>query len=111
MLVDESHRAIHLSENAGRFLRPSGGPVSTDATDLVREEFRFDLRAALHRAFERNEATLSMPILAHLEGQQHRVYIQVKPVIQSGDPTRHVLVLFIEESLEKDRGGLIREPR
>lgn len=42
MLVDEGHRAIHLSENAGRFLRPSGGPVSTDATDLVREEFRFD---------------------------------------------------------------------
>ncbi|WP_429815934.1 chemotaxis protein CheB [Ensifer sp. B1-9] len=102
MLVDEGHRAIHLSENAGRFLRPSGGPVSTDATDLVREEFRFDLRAALHRAFERNEATLSMPILAQLEGHQHRVYIQVKPVIQGSDPTRHVLVLFIEgEPVEK----------
>lgn len=57
MLVDESHRAIHLSENAGRFLGPSGGPVTIDATDLVREEFRFDLRAALHRAFERNEVT------------------------------------------------------
>ena len=102
MLVDEGHRAIHLSENAGRFLRPSGGPVSTDATDLVREEFRFDLRAALHRAFERNETTLSMPILAQIEGQQHRVYIQVKPVIQGADPTRHVLVLFVEgEAVEK----------
>ncbi|PDT53649.1 MULTISPECIES: chemotaxis protein CheB [Sinorhizobium] len=96
MLVDESHRAIHLSENAGRFLRPSGGPVSTDATDLVREEFRFDLRAALHRAFERNEATLSMPILAQLDGQPHRVYVQVKPVLHGSDPTRHALVLFIE---------------
>lgn len=102
MLVDEGHRAIHLSENAGRFLRPSGGPVSTDATDLVREEFRFDLRAALHRAFERNEATLSMPILAQLEGQQHRVYVQVKPVIQGSEPTRHALVLFVEgEAIEK----------
>ncbi|APG89503.1 chemotaxis protein CheB [Sinorhizobium americanum] len=96
MVVDESHRAVHLSENAGRFLQPSGGPVSTDATDLVREEFRFDLRAALHRAFERNEATLSMPILAHLDGQPHRVYLQVKPVLQGTDPTRHALVLFIE---------------
>ncbi|AUX78606.1 chemotaxis protein CheB [Sinorhizobium fredii] len=96
MVVDESHRAVHLSENAGRFLQPSGGPVSTDATDLVREEFRFDLRAALHRAFERNEATLSMPILAHLDGHPHRVYLQVKPVLQGTDPTRHALVLFIE---------------
>ncbi|WP_026621412.1 two-component system, chemotaxis family, CheB/CheR fusion protein (plasmid) [Ensifer sp. WSM1721] len=102
MLVDESHHAVHLSENAGRFLRPSGGPVSTDATDLVREEFRFDLRAALHRAFERNEATLSMPILAELDREQHRVYLQVKPVVQGADRTRYALVLFIEgETIDK----------
>lgn len=107
MLVDESQRAIHLSENAGRFLRPSGGPVSTDATDLVREEFRFDLRAALHRAFERNEATLSMPILAQLDGMPHRVYLQVRPVLQGVDPTRHALVLFIEgEAVEKTEDGV-----
>ncbi|MCG5481556.1 MAG: PAS domain-containing protein [Ensifer alkalisoli] len=96
ILVDEGHRAIHLSESAGRFLRPSGGPVSTDAADLVREEFRFDLRAALHRAFERNEATLTLPILAQLDGQPHRVYLQVKPVNQNGDSARHALVLFVE---------------
>ncbi|MBW9064397.1 PAS domain-containing protein [Rhizobium herbae] len=102
MLVDESQRAIHLSENAGRFLRPSGGPVSTDATDLVREEFRFDLRAALHRAFERNETTLSMPILAQLDGLPHRVYLQVKPILHGSDPARHALVLFIEgEAVDK----------
>lgn len=102
MLVDESHHAIHLSENAGRFLRPSGGPVSTDATDLVREEFRFDVRAALHRAFERDEPTLSMPILADLDGQPHRVYLQVKPVVQGTERTRHALVLFIEgEAIDK----------
>ncbi|MDX0970615.1 PAS domain S-box protein [Sinorhizobium medicae] len=102
MLVDESHHAIHLSENAGRFLKPSGGPVSTAATDLVREEFRFDLRAALHRAFGRNEPTLSMPILADLDGQPHRVYLQVKPVVRGTERTRHALVLFIEgEAIDK----------
>ncbi|MEY9167722.1 two-component system CheB/CheR fusion protein [Sinorhizobium fredii] len=102
MLVDESHHAIHLSENAGRFLQPSGGPVTTDATDLVREEFRFDTRAALHRAFERNEPTLSMPILADVDGQPHRVYLQVKPVVQTAERTRHALVLFIEgETIDK----------
>ncbi|MDX0445283.1 PAS domain S-box protein [Sinorhizobium medicae] len=102
MLVDESHHAIHLSENAGRFLKPSGGPVSTAASDLVREEFRFDLRAALHRAFGRSEPTLSMPILADLDGQPHRVYLQVKPVVQGTERTRHALVLFIEgEAIDK----------
>jgi two-component system CheB/CheR fusion protein len=96
MLVDETHRAIHLSENVGRFLQPSGGPISTDATDLVRQELRFDLRSALHRAFERREATLSMPILVRFNGAPHRVYLHVKPVLQDRDPTRHALVMFIE---------------
>src|SRR5215467_2626740 len=43
MLVDESHRVIHLSENAGRFLMPSGGPLSGDIADLARPELRFEL--------------------------------------------------------------------
>jgi two-component system, chemotaxis family, CheB/CheR fusion protein len=96
MLVDDLHRAIHLSDNAGRFLQPSGGPVSSDATELVRQELRFDLRTALHRAFERGEATLTMPILVRFNGDRHRVYMHIKPVLDNGDPPRHVLVMFIE---------------
>src|SRR5512132_1069518 len=55
ILVDEAHRAVHLSENAGRFLQPPGGPLTSDITELVRQELRSDLRASLHRAFERGE--------------------------------------------------------
>ncbi|MBV9826551.1 MAG: PAS domain-containing protein [Alphaproteobacteria bacterium] len=101
MLVDQNHIAVHLSDNAGRFLQLSGGPVTTDATELVREEFRIDLRAALHRAFEHGQATLSMPISVQFNGAAHRVYLQVKPVVQENDPTRFALVIFIEgESVE-----------
>jgi two-component system CheB/CheR fusion protein len=96
MLIDASHRAVHLSDSVGRYLQPSGGPISIDAADIVRPELRFDLRAALHRAFERGEASLSMPVLVRFNGAPHRVYLQVKPVLQDGDPTRHALVLFIE---------------
>ncbi|ACB97368.1 chemotaxis protein CheB [Beijerinckia indica] len=103
MLVDMSHRAIHLSENAGRYLHLSGGPVSTDAADMVREEFRFDLRTALHRAFERGESTLSMPLVVRFNGVPHRVYLQVKPVVQDDDATAYALVLFIEgDSVEQE---------
>jgi two-component system CheB/CheR fusion protein len=97
MLIDESHRAVHLSEHAGRYLQLSGGPVSTDATEMVREELRFDLRTALHRAFERGESTLSVPLSVQFNGSRHRVYLQVKPVLQDNDPTRYALVLFIED--------------
>lgn len=104
MLVDETHRAVHLSDSVGRFLQPSGGPVSMDATDMVRHELRFDLRSALHRAFERGEPTLSMPILVRFNGAPHRVYIHVKPVVQERDPTRHALVMFIEGEAVEEAG-------
>jgi two-component system, chemotaxis family, CheB/CheR fusion protein len=109
MLVDDSLRAIHLSEHAGRFLQLSGGPVSVDAAEMVREELRFDLRTALHRAFERGESTLSMPLPVQFNGSRHRVYLQVKPVIQDDDPARYALVLFIEGEAVDDgllEGGL-----
>src|SRR5262249_37816997 len=38
ILVDEAQRVLHLSDNAGRYLLVSGGPLSADVTELVRPE-------------------------------------------------------------------------
>jgi two-component system CheB/CheR fusion protein len=110
MLIDESHRVIHLSENAGRFLMPSGGPLSGDAVDLVRPELRFELRSALNRVFEQRESTLSLPILVRFNGSPHRVHLLVKPVADgdSSEP-RHAIVILIEgEALDE---GLVSVER
>src|SRR5262249_49930175 len=34
LLVDDNHRIVHLSDNAGRYLQPPGGSMSTDAADI-----------------------------------------------------------------------------
>jgi two-component system CheB/CheR fusion protein len=96
ILVDDAHRAVHLSESAGRFLQPSGGSVSTDVVDLVREELRFDLRSALHRAFDHEQATLSVAHVLPVDGQPRRVYLQVKPVSRDGYAAPLALVMFVE---------------
>jgi two-component system CheB/CheR fusion protein len=97
ILVDETHRLIHLSEHAGRFLLPSGGPLSGDAVDLARPELRFELRSALNRVFEMHESTLSLPILVRFNGTPHRVHLLVKPVQDDvGTQTRNAIVIFIE---------------
>ena len=51
-----------MSESAGRYVLPSGGQLRNDVTELVRPELRFDLRAALHVAFERNQPSISLTI-------------------------------------------------
>ena len=96
VLVDELRRVVHLSENAGRFILPSGGPLSGDAADLVRPELRFELRSALKRAFEQKEPTLSLPVLVRFDGATRRVHLMVKPVHAHGSDPRSAVVMFIE---------------
>jgi two-component system CheB/CheR fusion protein len=97
VLVDSTHRVIHLSEHAGRYLQPSGGPLSGDIVDLVRPELRFELRSALHRVFENPRPSLSLPILVKFNGSSHRVLLHVKPVVDDdGENPHEAVVIFIE---------------
>ncbi|MBS0234813.1 MAG: PAS domain-containing protein [Proteobacteria bacterium] len=95
MLVDEAHQVVTLSETAGRFLLHSGGPITSEAPDIVRPELRLDLRAGLHRAFEQNQSTLTIPIPVRFNGDVHNVGLQVRPVLRENQ-TKAALVLFLE---------------
>jgi two-component system, chemotaxis family, CheB/CheR fusion protein len=96
ILVDASHRVLHLSENAGRYTQPASGPLTGDIVDLVRPEFRAELRTALHRAFDQHRSTLSLPILVNFNGGLHRVDLQVRPLSPEESAEGTALVLFIE---------------
>jgi len=102
ILVDDNHRIINLSESAGRYLLHPGGPPTTDLTEVVRPELRIDLRASLHRAFDKNEASLSLAIPVQFNGTARQVHVQVRPQKAEAQPRRAV-VLFIE-------GELVDEP-
>jgi two-component system CheB/CheR fusion protein len=95
MLVDESHAVVNLSESAGRFLLLPAGPVASDAAHLVRSELRLELQAALYRAFERNERTVSFPIAVQFDGTRQTVVLAVHPIMLDNAP-RCALVMFIE---------------
>jgi two-component system CheB/CheR fusion protein len=96
VVVDESYRVVHLSEHAGRYLQPSGGTLANNITELVREELRFDVRAALHRAFEHNEASLNGPIGVRFNGAPRRVYLQTRPLHSEPGASRSAIVFFFE---------------
>jgi len=97
ILVDASHRVLHMSENAGRFLQPSGGPLSGNVVDLVRPELRFELRSALHRVLETSKPWLSLAIPVRFNGAPHRVLMHVKPADDHDDTSgAKTVVLFIE---------------
>ncbi|HEV7157487.1 MAG TPA: chemotaxis protein CheB [Caulobacteraceae bacterium] len=96
VLVDESNRVINLSETAGRFLQPSAGPLTSDLTELVRLELRFELRSALTRAFEHNMPVLTEPMPVRFNGDARRVQVQVRPRLPDPRGPRQAVVLFLE---------------
>jgi two-component system CheB/CheR fusion protein len=95
ILVDEAYRVLHLSDHAGRYLLPSGGPLSADVTELVRPELRFEIRACLHRAFEQRRSILSLPVRVLLNGTVHPAQVWVIPLQESGE-WRRAVILFLE---------------
>ena len=101
VLVDETHRVLHLSDNVGRYLLPSGGPLTADVAELVRPELRFELRSALHRAFEQRRSTVSLPVLVAFNGTSYAVQLLVKPFEENGE-WRRAVVLFIEGDTVKE---------
>ena len=106
VLVDESGSALHLSETAGRFLRTPGGALTRDLTRLVHPELQIELRAALARALERREGSLSPFINVHFEGGVRRVAMLVRPRDGSaGEPL--ALVIFIEGGASDDLAPVI----
>jgi two-component system CheB/CheR fusion protein len=96
IVVDESYRVMHLSEQAGRYLQSSGGTLANDITELAREELRFDIRTALHRVFTRNEPSLSGPIGVRFNGAVRRVYLQSRPIPSEPNSGRSAIVFFFE---------------
>lgn len=102
MLVDQTNRVLHLSENADRYLQPSAGPHISDITELVRLELRSELRGALRQAFDRSETSLSGAIHVRLNGAASPVHLQVRPLTGGADmrPSR-ALVFFIEGKSDK----------
>jgi two-component system, chemotaxis family, CheB/CheR fusion protein len=103
VLVDEHWNIEYLSETAGRFLLPRGGPPARMLMDLVRPELVDELRTTLHRAFELRKPCLSAFLPVQFNGTPKLVASLVQPRSRSEGRTQHALVMFLE-------GGDARTP-
>jgi len=95
LLVDNEHNVVHFSEHAGRYLQHPGGLPTTNVFQLVREELRVELRAALHAAQEGPGTNRSRPIPVSIDGVTKYVVLRVKPAGKQ-ESERWALVIFDE---------------
>ena len=101
-LVDDMQNVVHLSPGAGRFILLSAGPVSNLLPVIVRPELRLDLRLALTRALDVEEATLTHPATVAFEGEKRRVAMHVAPVPGEANMGARALVFFLDGGVVPD---------
>ena len=97
ILVSRDDRAVHLSENAGRYLSLAGGEASMNILRMVRPELRIELQASLHIAREKKQNYTSTPISVQFNGHPIPVVLHVRPSL---DPNEYGFVLVIFEERE-----------
>src|SRR5215468_3898182 len=79
VLIDEHWSIEHLSESAGRYLQPRGGPPTQLITELVRPELVDELRSALHKASELHEPCLSSFVPVRFNGTPRLIGVLAQP--------------------------------
>jgi two-component system CheB/CheR fusion protein len=96
VLINEDYDIVHLSENAGRFLRLGGGEPSRNLLKVVHAALRLDLRATLIEAKEEGREAESRHVPLTLEGHDVLVNLIVRPFEIAESASRFLLILFDE---------------
>ena len=94
ILVGPDDKLVHLSERVGRYLVHPGGPLTSNAVKLVREELRIELQALLQQARSSREFVDSRPIPVQFNGHSVPVVMHVRPSRDAQEDL--VLVIFNE---------------
>ncbi|WP_119153388.1 CheR family methyltransferase [Caldimonas tepidiphila] len=101
VLVDAEAHIVHLSEQAGRFLRHTGGAPSHHLPALVRPELRLELRTALFQALQSGRSVEARRVRLESEERISYVNMTVRPVQEPTLDATLALVLFdeVEETM------------
>jgi two-component system, chemotaxis family, CheB/CheR fusion protein len=79
VVVDAGYDIVHLSDNAGRFLKLVGGEPSLNLLRVVHPSLRTELRAALFRAVELHTTTEALGVPVEVENAISAIDIRVSP--------------------------------
>ncbi|MCG5072711.1 CheR family methyltransferase [Paraburkholderia tagetis] len=110
VIVDRDSTIVHLSDNAGKYLRHAGGEPSSNIMSVVVPELRLDLRTTLFRALQTGASVEARRVKMVRDGRTSWINMTVRPFHDPGVNADFFLVLFDEvqermsEEGEADKG-------
>ncbi|WKB51989.1 CheR family methyltransferase [Eleftheria terrae] len=104
VLIDAEANIVHLSEQAGRFLRYTGGTPSHHLLTLVRPELRLELRTALYQALQTGKSVEARRVRLDDEEKVRYVNMVARPVQEPSALGQAPLVLVLFAEVEDTMG-------
>lgn len=94
VVIDRDGNLIHMSEQAGSFLRMNAGEPSRSLLGLVLPELRLELRSAMYQAVQHDTESECRPIELPEGPGRGTVAMTVRPFRDEESETDYLLVLF-----------------
>jgi len=109
VVVNEDYRLLHLSDDAGRYLKHPSGTPRTNIVELVRPELQARIRSVLHEAFADNRTVRSQLVRVKMNGLEENVRLVAHPGSEEDQTESLVLLLFEQAGEDETRTGVIEE--
>jgi two-component system CheB/CheR fusion protein len=94
VVIDREGNVVHMSDQAGRFLRMNAGEPSRNLLSLVLPELRLELRSAMYQAMQHDTAVECRPIELPEQPELGTIAMTVRPCRDEESETDYLLVLF-----------------
>ena len=107
-VVDREGNIVHMSEQAGRFLRMAGGEPSRSLLTLVLPELRLELRSAMYQATQNEASVECRPIELNEHKELGTVAMTVRPFRDEEAETDFLLVVFDRYEHPQDKAAPAR---
>ncbi|PLP99542.1 CheR family methyltransferase [Cupriavidus pauculus] len=107
VIIDRDSNVVHLSDNAGRFLRHAGGELSSNIMTLVLADLRLDLRTAIFRALQTGTSVEARRVKWAHDGRVSWINMTVRPFHDKVANAEFLLIVFDEVAgrmTEEDQG-------
>ena len=94
VVIDREGHIVHISEQAARFVRMTGGEPSRSLLNLVLPELRLELRSAIYQATQADASIDCRPIELSEKHELGPIAMTVRPFRDDEAETDFLLVLF-----------------
>ncbi|MDR5738408.1 CheR family methyltransferase [Caballeronia sp. LZ016] len=96
VVIDRDSNLVHLSDNAGTFLRHTGGELTSNIIALVLPDLRLELRTAIFRALQTGTSVEARRVKWHHDSRVSWVSMTVRPFFDQVAGAEFLLVVFDE---------------